>query len=193
MTPPSYPRPSLRDIDQTIVFLKIGPDKKVFSVHKEIFSRQSPYFSALFSGHWKEGKKKSVTLNDADPDAFGIVMNWKYTDHISKALVDNTLVQAYIFADRYDVPELRQRIALRFYDLYYSPKRTRWLPSFETIICAFDNLPESSKLCKVFIDPYGDYWESSEDDDNEKEMRKRLPMSFVLPSMTRLGTRALPE
>lgn len=177
------------DIDQTIVFLKIGPDKKVFSVHKEIFSRQSPYFSALFSGHWKEGKKKSVTLNDADPDVFGIAMNWLYTGHISKALAENTLAQAYIFADRYDVPELRQCI----FDLFDNYKRNRWLPSFETIICAFDNLPENSKLCKLFIDLYGDDWESSKDDDNEKEMRKRLPMSFVLPLMTRLGTRALPK
>lgn len=165
-------------------------------IHKEILCQQSPYFKAAFTDHWKEGQENLITLNEVNPGLLSaFVMDWFYTGQLLKKYsagngrTDLLLVEAYIFADRYDVPGLRREIVDNFYTACISEKENT-LVRYKVIVKAFNNLPATSKLCCFLLDLYAGYWTSSMDDDEEQCLREKLPMSFVMSLMVRLGERS---
>lgn len=93
------------------------------------------------------------------------------------------LLELYIFADRFDVAELRidtidllQRI--RTNDAKDS--LASGLPSFDTVSAAFDLLPETSPLRRWLIDVFAYDWDPSKDDEEQVALRKDLPREFLL-------------
>lgn len=57
-----------------------GP--KRFTVPKTFLTKTSEYFQACCRGPWKEAESKTVTLQDAEPDAFATYLQWLYTGEV---------------------------------------------------------------------------------------------------------------
>ncbi|KAL1635480.1 hypothetical protein SLS58_010237 [Diplodia intermedia] len=176
--------------EQGIVTLKVGPYGKAFLIHKSILCAQSPYFrAALVKGRWKEGQDNTIVLDETDPAVFSqLVVNWLYTGEVPEDLRDS-LDAGYIFADRYDFPELRAQIVEEVYFHYVARKQL--LPSYKVIIQAFENLPSTCKLCELYVDLYGSRWYTKLDNEEDAALREQLPASFILPLLERLGEREI--
>jgi hypothetical protein len=57
-----------------IVTIFIGPEKKRYSIHKDIICYHSGYFRAAFNGSWKESDE-GVTLEDIKVEVFNIFVH----------------------------------------------------------------------------------------------------------------------
>lgn len=57
----------------------VGPDRTLFSVHKDLICHHSPYFDAAFNGPFKESSDGQITLEEAAPFTFGLFLHWLYT------------------------------------------------------------------------------------------------------------------
>jgi hypothetical protein len=92
----------------------VGPKRVKFGVHKGILIRRSAFLRAALTGTFKEATEGTVTLQEDSPKVFGVFVSWLYTgklentvDEIPTPYGSNRLAELYIFADRYDVPILR--------------------------------------------------------------------------------------
>lgn len=92
----------------------VGPKRVKFGVHKGILIRRSAFFRTALTGTFKEATEGTVTLQEDNPKVFGVFVSWLYTgklentvDEIPTPCGSNRLAELYIFADRYDVPILR--------------------------------------------------------------------------------------
>lgn len=177
---------------ETLVTLKVGSEAKRFLIHKDVLSKQSPYFrAALAEGRWKESQDNTVELDDADPKIFKyFLVEWLYTGKLDKDLTDTTCIKGYIFADRYDFPKLRYDVIARIYG-DYAKELPECLPSYDAIILAFESLPARCKLCEFLVDLYGSRWKPYYDDGNSKELalREQFPMAFLVRWLEKLGNR----
>lgn len=92
----------------------VGPKRVKFGVHKGILIRRSAFFRAALTGTFKEATEGTVTLQEDSPKVFEVFVSWLYTgklentvDEIPTPCSFKRLAELYIFADRYDVPILR--------------------------------------------------------------------------------------
>jgi len=104
----------LRTLYNSIVFFLVGPKRVKFGVHKGVLIRKSAFFRAALTGTFKEATEGTVVLQDDSPKVFEVFVSWLYTrklentvDEIPTPCSSNRLAKLYIFADRYDVPILR--------------------------------------------------------------------------------------
>lgn len=98
--------------------------------------------------------------------------------------------KVYIFADRYDIPQLRQNVLSWSYCEYYHTIDGAYaLPAYNVIALVFDNLPSSSKLCEFYVDLYASRWDPTYDYVQDVKARKKLPTSFLQQLVTRMGQR----
>ena len=67
-----------------IVFVHVGPEKKVFGVHKGLICHYS-YFNAAFGGNFKEAEDGVVILDDEEPETFSHFYSWLYTGRVMDA------------------------------------------------------------------------------------------------------------
>ncbi|EKG21292.1 hypothetical protein MPH_01284 [Macrophomina phaseolina MS6] len=116
-------------------------------------------------------------------------MDWLYTGTWTEAS-DETLTHAYIFADIQDVPNLRDVIMAEFHRMYTSERYVSALPEYTVVRKAFENLPDSSRLCVFFLDLYGARWIYGYDSEEEARERESLSLAFLMPFIDKLGRRA---
>jgi len=65
---------------------------KPFLIHKDNLCQHSPFFNSAFNGSFRETVSQSMSFSDVDPEIFGLLVNWVYTQNV----VD----------ENYNVPEL---------------------------------------------------------------------------------------
>jgi len=151
--------------DTEIVKIVVGPNAKVFNVHKGIICARSPYFRDAFEGNFREAKEGAAMLSTVDPSVFGVFLDWVYynrlqyrkepgkvpteIDHCEHA--DAIDLEVYIFADQHDTPLLRQ-LSLESMHARYSNGR---VPRDSIVVRAFEGLPASSPMWQFLIDLYG--------------------------------------
>jgi hypothetical protein len=92
--------------------------------------------------------------------------------------------ELYVFADRFDVPELRKAIIARIYNHYAT--KARQLPWYAGVIVAFKNLPPSCPLCRLYIDLYV-FRFGGEPDEDDKALEQFLPPEFTTSVMNGMG------
>lgn len=61
-----------------MVDILVGPDKKLFRVHKSFLCDRIPHFDIMFNGGWKESKEQIAEFPDDDPAAFDLLIEWVY-------------------------------------------------------------------------------------------------------------------
>ena len=90
-----------------------------FLVHKNIICHYSPYFSAAFNGNFVEGRTKTINL-DVDEKAFGILVNWLYTQDIFSENGDQPslapLARLWIMAEEFLMPEFQDQAMREIYN-----------------------------------------------------------------------------
>ena len=60
-----------------VVTLSVSPSETKFVVHKDLLTRESPYFSAMFKGTWKEASMtEPVVFPDANEELFSRFLDW---------------------------------------------------------------------------------------------------------------------
>lgn len=62
--------------------LNIRIGSKVLPVHKIVLASSCDYFGQMFEGSYKESKEDEITLNEIDPNAFELLLNYMYTSRL---------------------------------------------------------------------------------------------------------------
>lgn len=99
------------------------------------------------------------------------------------------LTALYIFADKFEVPELRQMII----DCHWRTFVIRgYITGYKDIINAFRNLLPSSPLCRYFVAAYASRWRAKSDEVclTERKLRSKLPASFCFMLAAELSHKA---
>ncbi|KAI9714910.1 MAG: hypothetical protein M1820_000199 [Bogoriella megaspora] len=94
------------------------------------------------------------------------------------------LVETYILADKYDIPELRNDLMTRLWfseQIFYPDELYSWA----VVVQAFENLPANSGLCRYLIDLYSRHYDASLQmyTPEEKYFEERLSNEFLVPVM----------
>lgn len=154
------PRPS--SAAHTTVTIEVGQEKKAYSIYEDLLTHCSGYFRAAFTGSFKEAEEKQLHLEDVTRETFDAFVDWLYLeDELSNrdengeehesSLNSHEITEIHIFADRYDIPDLR-RDTIDMMFAYF--KRGRKTLTAETITMAFESLPDTSLLRKLLVHWY---------------------------------------
>ena len=103
------------------------------------------------------------------------------------SLIDPS-IQLYVFADRYDVPQLRLTLiddSLRTpMGVPHSKFGAIYITNYAAVTFAFKNLAPTSPLCRLLVDNFVELWRGCRDVCyTERLMRLRLPPEFLVAVM----------
>ncbi|KAI8934198.1 hypothetical protein NX059_008947 [Plenodomus lindquistii] len=108
-----------------------------------------------------------------------LMLSWRgCTPRIFRTLVngdlwdiDFVLIQAYIFADRFVVPEFAKAVSRTLFN-----SCTKDVVSVKTLIIAFKKLPSESPILRLLVDTHWLKWYSANDDEDYGE--EEVPAEF---------------
>jgi hypothetical protein len=76
--------------------------EQTFLIHKDFICHYSEFFAAAFDGQFKEGQTQAMTLDDIDPAAFALLVDWFYYQRVESDGVDlPTLARLWIMGGRF--------------------------------------------------------------------------------------------
>ncbi|TVY93346.1 hypothetical protein LAWI1_G002208 [Lachnellula willkommii] len=177
--------PFLDKLETSMVDILVGPDKKLFRVHKTFLCRRIPYFDKMFNGAFKEAGGVAELPED-DPAAFDLLMEWTYNSNPRRLrdlvpVIDSDMVSRpswdvvafYALAMKLCLPDLQDliMIVLIRYD-----KRAHELPSIDFMSRAWAQTGEDSQLCDYCLQSI--QWILTPP--TEKEAESRWPTKEVL-------------
>ena len=93
-------------------------------------------------------------------------------------------MKAYIFSDRFETVGFKRAMLQQFIEFFVSPGNGG-VPFFETIVLAFDHLPENDPFLRLLVDVYCRNYDPANDSDRELRDRNDLPHDFLLRIMLR--------
>ncbi|EON61828.1 hypothetical protein W97_01046 [Coniosporium apollinis CBS 100218] len=193
---PKVAEPSFYNLGATVVTIHVGTGRVPFAVHKDLLCYYSAYFQKLFNGSFREAKDLLARAEDTTVSTFGYFMQWLYTqtfvrykmhawervaisttDHYANSFNPpylHTLLDLYIFADRYDIRLLRNDVMRS-----WQKDETDWdeISDEDIIIKAFDNLPHGSPLCRYIAQYYVAL--CGRNLDSDEEFWSKLPKGFL--------------
>ncbi|OJD31034.1 btb poz domain containing protein [Diplodia corticola] len=159
--PPEYRQLSYGDMATTIEFdIGFGSDSQLYTLHRSALCEVSPFFRMTFLGNSKEAREMKMTLPTTFCSIFETFVEWLYSRKLLINAMDGGLARIrglrflaslYIFADNYDVPQLKNDTM----DVIISCVQEGYLlPGPEVINEVYDNLPEDSPLCRLLVNEY---------------------------------------
>ncbi|KAF2690811.1 hypothetical protein K458DRAFT_268145, partial [Lentithecium fluviatile CBS 122367] len=149
------------------ITVEVGPDHTQHWVHKALLTHHSEYFRNALKGLWQEAVEGLVRLEDVEPCAFNIPLDWIYTGKLPGWSATEWLKAGDIdINDAKDWPEIvTQTILLMFRscvlgdqllapffhqavnNLYVTNKASAtWPYSYKSVVFGFANLPEHSPI-----------------------------------------------
>jgi len=66
-----------------MVDIVVGPNQKLFRVHKDLLCSKEPYFQAMFNGGFLETTDQAAKLLEDDPDMSGLFLGWLYAGRLT--------------------------------------------------------------------------------------------------------------
>lgn len=137
-----------------MVRVKVGANKTLFKLHRQILCNVAPYFEAAFKGGFVEAKDQVLELPKEDPAMFEHFELWVYTGNFlakedSEANISwASLLGLYIFGEICEIPDLQNAAIDVLIDKQSSEKTipTSRLP------WVYDNTPEDSSLRRLLVD-----------------------------------------
>lgn len=186
--------------------MKVGPDEVPFGVHKDLLCQYSTFFRNALNGGFKESKENTVKLPTETPAMFRIIVDWLYYQRLPKSRPEYVktvaeldvephamgwledewtetamLIRVYIFAEKYHMGQLKCEVLLRqeLDDPGYN--------AYETVIKAYKELPENSKLLDEMAAGYATSFVPSHDSLEEATLRKAPPNDFLVRVMIMSG------
>ena len=175
-----------------VVAIAIGPNKKVFRLHKDILCSESEYFCTAYNGLWKEAVE-GVTLEDVEVEVFSIFVHWLYTQQMP-TYEDNRkydisedfgfmLLKAYVFANRFLIADYERIVHNLFIDHIFDCE----CAMYKQIIFAYENLPKDSLILELMVETQCLYWSTTLDNEVETQSRLDLPKEFFIQVMVRFA------
>ncbi|KAK3725512.1 hypothetical protein LTR37_000482 [Vermiconidia calcicola] len=132
--------------------LVVGPEKHVFHISKDLICNNVEFFSHAFTGNFMESKTKTLNFPDDDPDRFVELETWLRG---GKTLTPEqpwiTLAKSYLFAEKYHIDELQNKIVDALYAKYAAHEDGINI-SFETLDFIMENSFAHSPLRRLFAD-----------------------------------------
>ncbi|OBT45407.1 hypothetical protein VE00_04547 [Pseudogymnoascus sp. WSF 3629] len=121
--PPLLPPLFSETFGTEIVQITVGDDvfKRTFTVHKNLLTSKSKFFSAMFDGNFLEAVTSTASFPDDDPSAFEVLMEWIYYDSLKGIGLDinhtqeegrenmRKIIATLGLADKYCIDELADR------------------------------------------------------------------------------------
>ncbi|KAL8947995.1 MAG: hypothetical protein Q9222_005777 [Ikaeria aurantiellina] len=102
---------------QASVAIKVGTgdNTRVWRLPKELLIHISPFFAAALGGQWKESATDTIELNEDDPEAFRLFIEWAYNRilshgqlHFKISPIKPTIgVQTWVLGDKLICPGLQ--------------------------------------------------------------------------------------
>lgn len=184
-------RPNSPLVDTVPITLRVGKSmgvEKRFVVMKQYLVSVSPHFESILcaeSTNSLSPPKDVVILDDVMPAIFGIFHEWL----LSRTLLNRNcqdfcstdgyadILRTYIFAYKYDVPQLRRDAIDAF---GWMRTLRRYLPSVEVVGIAYAELPETSPMLGLIVDMYATNWGPDADgsENNPNILYEKLPKRF---------------
>jgi hypothetical protein len=126
---------------------------ETFRVHKEPLRSYSAYFEAALRGHFKEGNKGLIKLEDVKPSRFYMLLTWVNTQGVMQHQHHfqperQELIELWLLADRFLMPDL-QNSTLDLLDADYVRTGMGFLPA--DIRFVYKNTSYESKLWQYVI------------------------------------------
>ncbi|THV51290.1 hypothetical protein BGAL_0116g00220 [Botrytis galanthina] len=101
----------LDDLGDELVHIFVGPERKKFSVHKNLICRSGDFFKAAFQDNgFKEGAENKMDLPEDKPFIFQAFVTWMYTARVESLQIPTeeagssrnlAIIELHIFADKY--------------------------------------------------------------------------------------------
>lgn len=70
----------------SIVTVRVGPEKTLFHVHRTILVEKIPYFKALLGADWNDSQKDTIEIDDVPVASFEIVTHWVYIGKLPESM-----------------------------------------------------------------------------------------------------------
>ncbi|KAF7931621.1 uncharacterized protein EAE98_004357 [Botrytis deweyae] len=138
-----------------IVDIHVGPQKKLFRVHRGILCDKVPYFRKMFSSGFVEGLEGKAFFPEDDPKCFDFFMGWIYfgtlrvlnaSTSLEKIEHDLNLLSLYSFADKLCLPELMDLVLDTYKNTYEKSNR---FPRVSLVSDVYQMTPKDSPLRKL--------------------------------------------
>ena len=142
------------DSFDTMVVVKVGSDKEVFTMHKRIICNVSPFVKAAFEGKFAEAQKQVLELPDESVSMFKHFQLWVYTDSIMakdetvQDISPHLLAGLYIFGEKCGIPDL-QNVAIDFLIDWFDTPGSLSVTIFSEV---YHGTPNKSPLRKLLVD-----------------------------------------
>jgi hypothetical protein len=185
-----------------VVTVSIGPEKKLYHIHKDLICYHSEYFGAADNGRWKEAGEEAM-LEDVNSEAFSLFVHWLYTQQLPNNDYDirlvagaelagrsdqgsdaqTVLIKAYVFADRMLAHQFKRSVRNLFVDMTWTCS-----PWYRHVICAFENIKEDDPILDYIVDLHCMRWSPKSDlgYPDEMSLQPQLPQPFLLRVMMRM-------
>ncbi|KAK5061049.1 hypothetical protein LTR84_007590 [Exophiala bonariae] len=144
-----------------IITLVVGAEKHVFTAHKEILMRKSPFFEKCLSSGMKESMTNMIHLPTDESAEFSLILSWiygdtdlKFTEANSQKYIE-TFPKAWLLAQRLCMPDCQDWLIDCMMVWLQSSKVPKnlilWLLDPDNIDLEYDELKECP-LFKLFYD-----------------------------------------
>jgi hypothetical protein len=178
-----------------MVTVKIGPEHAMYRIHKALLVHHSNYFRKALRGSWKEAEEGQVVLDDLEPAAFDVFVDWLYTKKIPETQqqwltlepnedfydyncrMNMLRLKAYVVADRLGSQELLEMINNNYVDDNCDSP-----PWYKEINYAFSNIPSNRRILKLIVAAHCTYSRPNDDKQwaDQTELGDILPLEFLL-------------
>ncbi|TAQ83611.1 hypothetical protein B7494_g8067 [Chlorociboria aeruginascens] len=138
-------------LSTNMVEIYVGEERKLWVLHEDLLCDRIDFFASAFKSGFKEGREKKMDLEEEDPEAFGLLVDWIYgrlecTESHQDPLREGHVMRwakLWILADKWRIKELTCDALECCNECVYL---ARWCPDAEDVEFVFGNGPESSPL-----------------------------------------------
>jgi hypothetical protein len=105
--------PSLSFASSKVITVLVGSSKTSFTLHKDLLTKNSPFFEKCLRSGFLEKQKDQVELPEDSPEVFEHFINWIYREDVIKPTDQDSLelaIQSYVFADKLCMPAFKNRL-----------------------------------------------------------------------------------
>ncbi|TVY47516.1 hypothetical protein LOCC1_G003653 [Lachnellula occidentalis] len=138
--------------EPSFVTFIVGLEAQKFTVHKNLAEHYSPFFEKAFNSGFIEGKTQQMVLEDVEPEIFGYMVNWLYTQKIihpeDKGIEPVEFAKLWVLAGRFMIPQLQNEAIQRI-----KPTTTLSLGNFQPCMTFVLNKQfEGTQLYQAVLD-----------------------------------------
>ncbi|KAI9666702.1 MAG: hypothetical protein M1821_004638 [Bathelium mastoideum] len=147
-----------------------GDGARVFRVQEDLVRSNSPFFEAALAGDWKEAATRTISLDEDDPKACELYIQWLYSGKICTAPVSASasraityeeemrLVKAYCLGDKLQNLLFMDSVATAIMQAFQVSDTNGYTngsvpsPGHETVNYIWANTPRDTPLRRLILD-----------------------------------------